>query len=169
MSSGQRLAWISPTCALRRKYMQSRDWPMPPPIDSGISPLRSFRCHSSSLRSGQPRISNCRSSASCPPGCPSKTTRRPFEDRVPNEDVAVQSLEARRRRRWTSRRNPARGRRGSCRPPELAADADDEGRTAFPQQLASPAPSASCSGYRASSSSAWMKVISSGNSGWMSG
>jgi hypothetical protein len=40
ISSGHKLAWISPTCALRKKYMQSLDCPMPPPMLSGI-PLQS--------------------------------------------------------------------------------------------------------------------------------
>jgi hypothetical protein len=49
-SLGQRFAWISPTGAFRRKCMQSRDCPMPPPIDKGILPWSNCWCHKSFLR-----------------------------------------------------------------------------------------------------------------------
>ena len=37
---GHTVTDTSPRCALRRRYMYVRDWPMPPPIESGISSLR---------------------------------------------------------------------------------------------------------------------------------
>jgi len=39
-SSGQMVTLTSPIWALRSRYIQVRDWPMPPPMLSGISSLR---------------------------------------------------------------------------------------------------------------------------------
>ncbi len=35
-SSGQTVTLTSPMCAARRRYMYVRDWPIPPPTESGI-------------------------------------------------------------------------------------------------------------------------------------
>lgn len=37
---GHTVALTSPRCAIRSRYMQRRDWPIPPPMESGISSLR---------------------------------------------------------------------------------------------------------------------------------
>ena len=50
MSSGQMPQATSPTCAVRRKNMHNRDWPMPPPIVCGNSPASNIRWNGSSVR-----------------------------------------------------------------------------------------------------------------------
>lgn len=58
ISSCHKPTWIAPMWALRRKNMQSRDCPIPQPMDSGSSPASS-RWNTSFFRSDSPRIDSC--------------------------------------------------------------------------------------------------------------
>ena len=69
---GQTVTLTSPRCAFRSRSIIVRDWPMPPPMESGISSFMIARWYGSSRKSSWPVP---------PPG-----------DGVPDEDVAVQTV-----------------------------------------------------------------------------
>ena len=73
ISSFQREDWTSPICALRRKNIQIRDCPIPPPIVRGSSLSKIDFWKGSAARSGQPAFSSWDSSEL-------SSTRMPIEE-----------------------------------------------------------------------------------------
>ncbi len=73
VSESQMLDWTSPICAHPIISMQRRDWPIPPPMVSGSSSLRSILWKGRARLSSQPEIVSWRSSELL-------STRIPIED-----------------------------------------------------------------------------------------
>ena len=90
---GHTVTLTSPRCALRSSSIIVRDWPIPAPIESGISSCRIAWWYGSSRKSSWPESSSCRTQRLLRHADAARHQLvPPARDRVPDEDVAVQPV-----------------------------------------------------------------------------